>query len=80
MAEVRFGLREAFSTASRPVMPGSRLIGLAAERTLGPGEHRADDHGGDEHEQRRRSMIGAMSSLVPLPRPDRGEEERRQQR
>ena len=47
VAEVRFGLRAAFSTASFPVMPLAVDTPRPASRTLGPGQHRSDGDGRD---------------------------------
>ena len=52
VADVRFGLRAAFSTAS---LPGDALEPRRGPapmaRMLGPGEHRPDDDGADDDEQ-----------------------------
>ena len=69
VAEVRLGLRAAFSAASRPVTPFSRGRSAPSARMDGAASTGPDDDRGDDHEHRARSPTGPRSSVSLPSRP-----------
>ena len=74
VADVRFGLRAAFSVARRPVTPSQARQRRAERRDAGSGEHRSDDDGADDDEEGaepdRRDGVGVA---IPGPGGRQGE-------
>ena len=73
VAEVRFGLRAAFSTASLPVMPLAVDTPRPAKRTLGPARTGPNGDGGDHEQPRTQEDPGLHAGGAVAGPPQREE-------